>query len=221
LPTDPGVKDARLKPGMTLGTVGDWCRPTEILDFASRLRDFQRCFAVLVCNGPFRGESTMRALIAIGAAFVMACLVPAAARADAPGPTAAPAKPGCKCPPVRAHRHVRHYRHASKRVIAAGPPLVAPVYYNTGIPSPWDPAYDRAMTLHFRSPFVSAIVDPEPGYPHTPPVRAVAWYRFASGPTVYQYDGITGQYIALSQYDAHRVYPHVIAVGPPAPPALQ
>lgn len=161
----------------------------------------------------------MRALIAIGAAFVMACLIPTASRADAPGPTAAaPAKPGCKCPPVRARKHVRHHRRVAKRMIAAVPPAVAPVYYNTGLPSPWDSAYDRAMTLHFRSPFVTAIVEPEPGYPHTPPVRAAAWYRFASGPTVYQYDGITGQYIALSQYDAHRVYPHVVAAAPaPAP----
>jgi len=159
----------------------------------------------------------MRALIAIGAAFVMAWLVPAASRADAPGPATAAAKaPGCKCPPVRAHRVVRH-RRAAKRMIAMSPPPVAPVYYNTGIPSPWDSAYDRAMTLHFRSPFVSAIVDPEPGYPHTPPVRAVAWYRFASGPAVYQYDGITGQYIALSQYDAHRLYPVVAAATPAAP----
>jgi len=160
----------------------------------------------------------MRALIAIGAAFAAACLVPTAGRADAPGPAAAaPAKPGCKCPPVRTHRVVRH-RRVTKRMIAAVPPPVAPVYYNTGIPSPWDPAYDRGMTLHFRSPFVTAIVDPEPGFPHTPPIHAVSWYRYASGPTVYQYDGITGQYIALSQYDAHRVYPHVAAAPPPAAP---
>jgi hypothetical protein len=100
-------------------------------------------------------------------------------------------------------------------MIAAVPPPVMPVYYNTGIPSPWDPAYDRAMTLHFRSPFVTAIVEPEPGYPHTPPVRAVAWYRYGSGSTVYQYDGITGQYIALSQADAWRFYPHVVAAAAP------
>jgi hypothetical protein len=49
-------------------------------------------------------------------------------------------------------------------------------------------------------------------------VRAVAWYRYASGQTVYQYDGITGQYIALSQYDADRVYPHVVAAAPAAAP---
>ena len=158
----------------------------------------------------------MRALIAIGAALVMASLVPTAGRADAPGPAAAaPAKPGCKCPQVRKHRVVRHYRRVTKRAVALLPP-VAPFYYNTGIPSPWDTAYDRAMTLHFRSPFVTAIVDPEPGFPHTPPVRAVAWYRYASGPTVYQYDGITGEYIPLSQYDARRVYP-VVAAAPPAP----
>ena len=100
------------------------------------------------------------------------------------------------------------------------PPFVAPVYYNTGIPSPWDSAYDRAMTLHFRSPFVSGEIDPEPGYPHTPPVLAVGPYRFQSGPAVYQYDGITGQYIMLSQYDAHRVYPVAMAA-PSLPPPGQ
>ena len=123
----------------------------------------------------------MRALIVIGAAFVMACLVPTPSHADAPGPRVAAAKPDCKCPRVRPQRVVRHYRRAPKRVIAMLPRPVARVYYNTGIPSPWDSAYDRAMTLHFRSPFVTAIVDPEPGYPHTPPVRPVAWYRFGSG----------------------------------------
>jgi hypothetical protein len=161
----------------------------------------------------------MRALVAIGAAFVMAWLIPAASRADAPGPGAAPAAaaaaaPGCKCP--RPHRHVRHHRRVHKRMVAMlPPPPVAPEYYNTGLPSHWDSAYDRAMTLHFRSPFVTGVADPEPGYPHTPPVRAVAWYRYPSGPAVYQYDGITGEYIALSQYDAQRVFP-VAAVAVPA-----
>src|SRR5262245_24506803 len=128
-------------------------------------------------------ESPMRALIAIAAAFTMALLAPAPSRADAPGPTAvAPGQPGCKCLP-RPHRQVRHYRRVHKRMIAALPPApVVPVYYNTGIPGPWDPAYDRGMTLHFRSPFVSGIADPEPGFPHTPPIRAVSWYRYASGP---------------------------------------
>jgi hypothetical protein len=162
----------------------------------------------------------MRALIAIGAAFVMTCFIPAASRADAPGPAVAAVKPDCKCPRARPHRVVRHHRRVAKRMVAMLPPI-APVYYNTGIPSPWDSAYDRAMTLHFRSPFVTAIVDPEPGYPHTPPVRAVAWYRFASGPTVYQYDGITGQYIALSRYDAHLVYPHAAAAPAAVAPALR
>jgi hypothetical protein len=153
----------------------------------------------------------MRALIAIGAACVMASVVPTASRADAPGPAAAaPAKPGCNCPRTRPHRHVRH-RRVDKRMMAILPPPPVAAYYNTGLPDPWDTAYDRAMTLHFRSPFVAGVVDPEPGYPHTPPVRVAAWYRYASGPAVYQYDGITGQYIAMSQYDAYRLYPHVAA----------
>jgi hypothetical protein len=165
----------------------------------------------------------MRALSAIGAAFVIACLTPAASRADAPGPgpaAAAPAAPGCKCPQVRRarpHRHVRHYRRARPRyaVVPAPPPLL---YYNTGIPSPYDTAYDRAMTLHFRTPFVTGHVDPEPGYPHTPPVFGVQPYRFVSGPAVYQYDGLIGEYVELAQYDAHRALPAAMTQVPLVPP---
>jgi len=164
----------------------------------------------------------MRALVAIGAAFVMAWLIPAASRADAPGPGAAPAAaaaaaPGCKCP--RPHRHVRHHRRVHKRMVAMlPPPPVAPEYYNTGLPSHWDSAYDRAMTLHFRTPFVTGHIDPEPGYPHTPPVFGVQPYRFVSGPAVYQYDGLIGEYVELAQYDAHRALPAAMTQVPLVPP---
>ena len=163
----------------------------------------------------------MRAFCAIAAAVVWALLMPTASRADAPGPAAASAAaPDCKCPRVhRPHRvvrrHVRHHRH--RRAVAAlpyPPPLLAPAYYNTGIPSPYDTAYDRAMTLHFRTVFVSGMFDPEPGYPHTPPVRAVQPYRYRAGDTVYQYDGLIGEYVALAQYDGVRALPP-----PPLPPS--
>jgi hypothetical protein len=169
-------------------------------------------------------ESMMRVVCAMGVALAIACLMPATSRADAPGPaaaatTAAPSAPGCKCLPARPHRHARHHARYHRRWHAPvagmmGPPaMIAPAYYNPGIPSPWDSAYDRAMTLHFRNVFVTGIFDPEPGYPETPPVRGVQPYRYPSGPAVFQYDGLTGQYVQLAQYDAARALP------PPAAPA--
>jgi hypothetical protein len=93
---------------------------------------------------------------------------------------------------------------------------VAPPIYDPPIPSPYDTAYDRAMTLHFRSAEVSGTYTGEPGYPHIPPVASVQPYRGFSGATVLQYDGLTGEYIALAQADARRF---LAALGPPiAPP---
>lgn len=162
----------------------------------------------------------MRGLSAIGAAFLIIGAWPAASRADVmptPATAAAAPAPGCHCPqPVRrVHRHVRlhrrHYRHRKPHYAAmlAPPPAT---YYNTLIPSPYDTAYDRAMVLHFRSPPVSGEFFVDPGYPPTPPVLGVQPYRFPAYGGVYQYDGLTGQYILLAQADAVRALP------PPAPP---
>jgi hypothetical protein len=163
----------------------------------------------------------MRPFSAIVAAFLMACAASATGRADTPPAVAAaaaqPPAPGCGCP-LRVHRHVwrRHVRyHARYRrhwrvavaTVAYWPAI--PAYYNPLLPTPDDSAYDRAMTLHFRSAAVTGIQIAEPGYPPTPPVRGIYPYRYPAGPAVFQYDGITGQYIALSQYDARRVFPAV------------
>jgi len=86
--------------------------------------------------------------------------------------------------------------------------------YNPLIPSPWDSAYDRVMTLHFRSPEVSGAYVGEPGYPHTPPVRGGQPYRVQSGTAVLQYDGMAGQYITLSQEDARLAFPSAAAPVP-------
>jgi hypothetical protein len=160
----------------------------------------------------------MRLYSAIATAFLIACAVPATSRADDPQSAASAVSqtpaPGCNCPRVqhrhawRPHRHARHHarhwRHGWPTPIAL---LGPPVYYDPPIPSPWDSAYDRAMTLHFRSPEVSGSYVGEPGFPHTPPIRGIQHYRVQAGAAVLQYDGLTGQYIRLAQSDAQRAFP--------------
>jgi hypothetical protein len=96
------------------------------------------------------------------------------------------------------------------------PAPFVPVYYNPLLPSPYDTAYDRAIVLHFRSPPVSGLYRPEPGYPSTPPVLGVHYYRVQPGPVVLQYDGMVGQYVQLAQHDPAQVH----AVPPPLPVPL-
>ena len=171
----------------------------------------------------------MRMFSAIGALILIACAAPATSRADGPAPGAGPAvAPGCRCPGVRhamrPHRYVRHVRHWRRghpvvALLPAGPPPL----YDPPIPDPWDPAYDRAMTLHFRSPEVSGTYTGEPGLPHTPPIHGIQSYRVQVGGGVLQYDGLTGQYIKLARADAARAFPPVAGaapVPPAAPPAL-
>ena len=151
----------------------------------------------------------MRPFSAMTAAFLFACAVPLPGRADGPpAPAAASAQraaPDCKCPQARPRRHVRHHvgqrRHRVPVPVAVAPP------YDPPIPSPWDSAYDRAMVLHFRSPAVSGYYRFEPGYPPTPPVFGIQHYRVPAGPVVFQYDGVTGEYIQLAQSDAQRAFP--------------
>ena len=170
----------------------------------------------------------MRLFSAIGAAFLIAGVAPATSHADTAPAVAAtasqPAAPGCHCPVKltmglhhrhagryagRPHRHVRFHagywrRWRPARIAVAPPPFYWPPYYNPPIPSPEDSAYDRGMTLLFRSPAVSGFYIAEPGYPPTPPILGVQPYRFQAGGAVFQYDGITGECIMLSQYDALR-----------------
>jgi hypothetical protein len=162
----------------------------------------------------------MRPLSAIAAFIVIACAAPMTSRADGPPPAAASeaavAQPGCRCPGIRHVRrvhHVRRYaRHWRRPVLLVRATAPLPVY-DPPIPSPWDTAYDRAMTLHFRSPEVSGTYVGEPGYPHTPPIHGVQSYRVRSGDAVLQYDGLIGEYIMLAQADARLAFP------PPPPPA--
>lgn len=160
----------------------------------------------------------MRPFSAMTAAFLLACAVPMPGHADGPPAASAlaqPAAPGCNCPRVqrhhawRAHRYVHHYarnwRRGSPALIARG----LPVSYDPPIPSPWDTAYDRAMTLHFRSPEVSGIYVAEPGFPPTPPVRGIQHYRVQAGGAVFQYDGMADGYVQLAQRDAQRAFPTV------------
>lgn len=170
----------------------------------------------------------MRAFGAIGAAFLIACAVPAAGRADAPGPgggaAARPATPDCKCPQVQRRaapprrQHVRYRKHLHPPPIAVVPAPFTPVYYNPALPSPYDTAYDRGMVLHFRSPPVSGFYRPEPGFPPTPPIAGVHHYRVQPGPVVLQYDGLIGEYVQLAQNDPAQV--HVAAPVPAPPPPL-
>ena len=156
----------------------------------------------------------MRLVWTIGAALFLTLAAAAASRADGPANPApeAAAKPRCHCPPVHhaqhPHRHIRHY--VRREWVPAPVVLAAPAIYEPGIPSPWNPGYDRGMVLHFRSPDVSGIYYAEPGLPPTPPVAPVQPYRLADGPTVLQYDGLTGEYIQLSEFDAQRLAPAVM-----------
>jgi hypothetical protein len=165
----------------------------------------------------------MRSLTALAAgvvaAIAMLCGMPTGSRADVMPSTR---KPGCHCPQPAVRHHVVHrYVHyrAHRRRYLPEPPMAfaTPLYwyYSNGIPSAWDPGYDRWMVLHFRNPAVSGIPIAELGYPPTPPVAEIEPYRYQAVGAVMQYDGLTGEYIQLSQFDAARAFPPQ----PPPPPA--
>lgn len=132
----------------------------------------------------------MRAIRAIGAAFLMvAALLPAASHADGtPGvATAAPPEPGCNCPGVQ-HRHIRHHlwrrrwRNPSIAVAHVAPyPPPPDLYYNVPLPPTFDGEYSRMMTK-----------------------RARYFWLVANGP-VYEYDIMANAYIPLPRGDAERV----------------
>ncbi len=177
----------------------------------------------------------MRALSSIGAVFVLLCAA-TVGRAETIAAAPAAGSDRALAPPIlcdgpgpmpRPHRIVRHHRHYVRlhyrhrrhwwpmpAALPYPPPAaVVPVYYNPPLPDPYDSAYDRAMTLHFRSPAVSGIQVLEPGFPPTPPIVPYQWYRVqAAGGPVLQYDGLTGQYIPLAQSDAAWL---AVATSPP------
>ena len=166
----------------------------------------------------------MRVPIAIGAAVLLGCAFAAPGRADtattAPAVSKAQQASVAACdepgPGFRRHRRVtRHGRYARRRL--AAPPLVAELEastYNPGLPGTLDPAYDRAMVLHYRSAEVTDIDLAEPGFAPTPPVRGLWPYRVRAWEGVYDYDAMVGQYVRLAAPDAARV----AAAAVPLPP---
>ncbi|MBV9966618.1 MAG: hypothetical protein JO008_13085 [Alphaproteobacteria bacterium] len=151
---------------------------------------------------------------AIGAVFLIGSgLMPLPASADVPAPgEKIRAFPGCPCPPVvhRRHVRVRHHRFVPPPPVA----IVERDLYNVLIPSTYDPAYDRVVVDHFRTPPVTGFDEPwrpKPVWPGILPYRATA----PEGGIV-QYDGLTGEYIRLAAVDAGRVAAPMPL--PPPPP---
>ena len=160
----------------------------------------------------------MRILSALGIGLMMFGVGATAGHADVSPAPAAAATVNCPCP--RPHRHVwrpaHHRRHYVRRWVPAVPPPPLAAWFDAPIPSPWDPAYDRAMVLAYRSPAVSGIALAEPGYPPTPPVLGVH-YRVVEGGRVLDYDAMADAWIPLSQWDARRV---LAAIPPPPVPVV-
>src|SRR5437763_6575287 len=98
------------------------------------------------------------------------------------------------------HRFHAHYVRRLPRIAVVEPPDL----FNSLLPGTLDTAYDRAMTIHFRSPPVTDTYRAEAGWPPTPPVVGLFPYRVRAWGAVYDYDGIVGQYVALAQPDARR-----------------
>ena len=115
----------------------------------------------------------------------------------------------CDCSGYRGPRHHHRWSYARQsRPWLPAPefePAEPPDSYNALLPGTLDTAYDRAMTLHFRSAAVTDTYLAEPGRPPTPPARGLFAYRLRAWGGIYQYDGLVGQYIALAQSDARRV----------------
>ena len=152
----------------------------------------------------------MRALHAIGAAFLMASLMPVSSHAEGTAGASTvsqAAAPGCHCPRQawRPHRHARlharYWRHGRPVPIALAPPWPA---YNPPIPSAYDSAYDRVQTqyMHAREWRGEYLI--EPGYVPQPPLPGLPHFRVAAGGAVYEYDIMADGYVQLAQRDARR-----------------
>jgi hypothetical protein len=150
----------------------------------------------------------IRATVLLASAAAAPSYVVSLANAD-PGSYTRARFAACDCYGGGWHQH--HYRWSDARNFRGwGPtpefePPQPPDYYNPMLPSAYDTAYDRAMTLHFRSPAVTNTYLAESGWPPTPPVRGLFPYRVRAWGGIYQYDGVIGQYVALAQSDARRV----------------
>jgi hypothetical protein len=159
----------------------------------------------------------MRPFAVITAVLLAASVLPAAARADGrPATSATPLFPHWRAT-VRHHmRHAMRYRPHRRWSARVAPAPRVPVYFAGMVPNTLNPGHDRAMVLLLRSPAVSGIYTDDPGYPATP-VVAGAPYQRDTCCGVFQYDGMTGQYIQLSQADAAHLPPLPPAGGVPIP----
>jgi hypothetical protein len=151
----------------------------------------------------------MRAFHAIGAAFMMAWVMPVSSHADgttaASTASSAPA-PGCYCSRQawRAHRHARfharYWRHGRPVPIAVAPWPA----YNPPIPSPFDSAFDRVMTQYTLAREGDGEYLVEPGYVPNPPLPGLPHFVAAAGGAVLEYDIMADGYVQLAQRDARR-----------------
>jgi len=165
----------------------------------------------------------MRAFHAIGAAFLMAWLMPVAGHADGmPATSTVSPAPGpvCHCPRQvrRPHRHVRYHarywRHRRPVPIAAA---LWPAY-NPPIPSPYDSAFDRVHTQYTLAREIRGEYLIEPPYLSDPPLPGEPHFVVAAGPTVYEYDIMADGYVQLAAPDAARALPVSFPAPPPPPP---
>ncbi len=104
----------------------------------------------------------------------------------------------------RPHRQMHHWRHHRARA-----PVMVRRYwanYPMTVPSPWNPGYDRAMVLDYRTPVVNGEYLAEGGLPPTPAVSGTPYF-YRSGTAVYEYDGMADAWIQLSQHDTRRAPP--------------
>jgi len=168
----------------------------------------------------------MRLFCAIRATVLLVCAAATASHADglrSTDSTDSGATPqfrvaSCNCPGPVYRRHGRP--EAEIRQFRQWPPVsevavaVPPDPYNPYLPGTLDTAYDRAMTLHFRSPAVTDTYRRDRGEAPTPPIRGLFPYRVRAWGAVYQYDGLIGQYVVLAQSDAARVAPVAVPIVP-------
>jgi hypothetical protein len=151
----------------------------------------------------------MRAFHAIGAAFLMAWMIPVAGHADgtpAASTVSSAPGPGCHCPRQawRPHRHLRY--HA--RYWRHGRPVPTAVAlwpaYNPPLPSPYDSAYDRVHTQYMHAREWGGEYLIEPPYVPRPPLPGLPHFRVAASGAVYEYDIMADGYVQLAQRDAQR-----------------
>ena len=157
----------------------------------------------------------MRAVHAIGAAFLMAWAIPTASHANGTAATTAspPPAPGCHCPRPLRHvwrRHGHLYAYHRRQLWPVPVALPWPAY-NPPIPSPYDSAYDRVMTQYTYAREFDGEYLYEPPYVPRPPLPGLPHFRVAAGGAVFEYDLMAGGYVQLAQRDAQRA---IVVIAP-------